>query len=195
MKPAAKIRGFPHILQIFPEFFFRGLLLFPRQAAAKARASSMSSDISPEVPFRDPLPASGIIPVPSVSFRFRKTLFPATPAFILSISRRFRSRKRVQKYSLFPDPQTGPAKQTRGFFWGNFMDCSLINCITTGYGGKIFKRRKEEGKEGHLINYRARAKRGRNDARKRDGMTRVGRTCHLVTAPVLKAGGTEGTGL
>ena len=32
-------------------------------------------------------------------------------------------------------------------------------------------------------------------ARKRDGMTRVGRTCHLVTAPVLKAGGTEGTGL
>lgn len=75
----------------------------------------MSSDISPEVSFRDPLPASGIIPTPSVSFRFRKTLFPATPAFILSISRRFRSRKRVQKYSLFPDPQTNT-----GIFLGKF---------------------------------------------------------------------------
>ena len=177
MKPAAKIRGFPHILQIFPEFFFRGLLLFPRQAAAKARAFSMSSDVSPEVPFRDPLPASGIIPTPSVSFRFRKTLFPATPAFILSISRRFRSRKRVQKYSLFPDPQT------KGIFMSSLQNI----CFSTGYGRKIFKRRKEGRKEGHLIHYRARAK--------RDGMTRVGRTCHLVTAPVLKAGGTEGTGL
>lgn len=142
MKPAAKIRGFPHILQIFPEFFFRGLLLFPRQAAAKARASSMSSDISPEVSFRDPLPASGIIPAPSVSSRFRKTLFPATPAFILSISRRFRSRKRVQKYSLFPDPQTNT-----GIFLGNFHELFIKHLFFNRLWRKDFQE-KERGTEG-----------------------------------------------
>ena len=102
----------------------------------------MSSDISPEVSFRDPLPASGIIPAPSVSSRFRKTLFPATPAFILSISRRFRSRKRVQKYSLFPDPQTNT-----GIFLGNFYELFIKHLFFNRLWTKDFQE-KERGRKG-----------------------------------------------
>ena len=137
-----KDKGFSAYPPNFSGVFFRGLLLFPRQAAAKARAFSMSSDVSPEVHFRDPLPASGIIPAPSVSFRFRKTLFPATPAFILSISRRFRSRKRVQKYSLFPDPQTNTGIFLRKFY-GLFANQLYYNRLWR----KDFQE-KERGREG-----------------------------------------------
>ena len=154
---------FLHILQIFPEFFFAApffsLARRPQRQGLSAchpiflRKSPSVTLCQHRGSFRH---------LPSASASVRPSSQPPRLSFCQSRAASV-SESGCKSTAFFRT-----RKQTRGFFWGIFMSSLQNICFSTGYGRKIFKRREEGRKEGHLIHYRARAERGRNDARRAD---------------------------